>query len=158
VTTTRVVPGEGGAPRRVGEGEALGAVGGRHPPQPVVLVACLLVALIALGPVGYATAGMSGVWSVVAAASTCMAAGLLAWGWTWRWEGLDPMLLRVYWAMGIRTLIPLAVCLVVYSRGGRLAEGGFVYYLLVFYCITLIVQTSMWIGRAREGSTGAPAG
>ena len=62
------------------------------------------------------------------------------------------VLLGMFARMGI----PLLVCIIVYLRGGRLAEAGFVYYLLVFYFVTLVVETVLLVGNARPPVTEKP--
>ncbi len=44
----------------------------------------------------------------------------------------------------------------VYLQGGRLAEAGFVYYLLAFYFVTLVVETVLLVGDARPQVTEKP--
>ena len=52
----------------------------------------------------------------------------------------------VAWAlvgMTMRMGVALTAALVVQLGGGPLAEAGFVYYLLVFYLVTLAVETAV---------------
>ncbi len=47
--------------------------------------------------------------------------------------------------------IPLTVVLAFYVRGGWLADAGLVYYILVFYFVTLAVETTLLVsGSANE--------
>ncbi len=85
--------------------------------------------------------------SALAAWATCVAGGVLAW-WLACWL-CDPrqVLVQVVVAMAARTGIPLGVCMVVYYRPGVWADAGFVYYLLIFYFVTLVVETTLQVAR-----------
>jgi hypothetical protein len=43
--------------------------------------------------------------------------------------------------MGLRTALPLAICLVLIVRESPLVEAGVVYYVLLFYLTALTVDT-----------------
>lgn len=92
----------------------------------------------AVGPRGAATSAL-GAWAL------CVASGVLA-----RWLACrsgDPrqLLVGVLATIAARTGIPLGICLAVYYRPGVWAEAGFVYYLLIFYFLTLAVETSLLV-------------
>ena len=55
------------------------------------------------------------------------------------------MLALVLVGMMIRMGIPLAAALTVYFRGGPLADAGFLYYLVVFYPVTLTAETLLFL-------------
>ena len=59
------------------------------------------------------------------------------------------MLALVLVGMMIRMGIPLAAALAVYFRGGPLADAGFLYYLVVFYPVTLTVGDVSLLARVR---------
>ena len=46
--------------------------------------------------------------------------------------------------------VPLLVGLVAYLRGGPLAEAGLLYYLLVFYPVTLAVEIGLSLPQRRQ--------
>ena len=48
--------------------------------------------------------------------------------------------------MLVRMGIPLGAALLVVFRGGPLADAGFLYYLVVFYLVTLTVETFLALG------------
>ena len=65
--------------------------------------------------------------------------------------------------MMLRMGMPLGVALAVHLRGGLLAGGGFLYYLLLFYPVTLGVETALTLprsggaaGRKRETTDATP--
>lgn len=104
--------------------------------------------------IGAAVVVVSAAWTfgprggaVAAAAAwvTCAGAGLLAWWLARLLSDPQQVLLQVLAAMAVRTGIPLAVCMGVYFRPGAWARAGFVYYLLIFYFVTLVVETWMLV-------------
>ena len=58
------------------------------------------------------------------------------------------VLTLVHVGMMIRMGIPLAAALAVYFVGGPLADAGFLYYLVVFYPVTLTVETFLSLPEA----------
>ena len=46
--------------------------------------------------------------------------------------------------------IPLLPVLLIHLQGGRLAEGGLLYYLLIFYPITLAVEIAISLPDRRR--------
>lgn len=125
---------------------------------PFVLTAGLVLSAGLLTPMGWLTRAAAGVWSVWLAAATCLVAGWLSQA-LGRWlAGPEYLLHRVCTSMLARMAVALAACMVVYAQGGMLVEGGFVYYVLVFYLITLTVETGVWLGRLAGRSSETPAG
>jgi len=49
--------------------------------------------------------------------------------------------------MLIRMGIPLAAALLVFLRGGPLADAGFLYYLVLFYPVTLTAETFLLLPK-----------
>ncbi len=98
--------------------------------------------------IGYFVSGRAGVYCALLAAAVCVAAGgasLVV-----RLVVVSPQLALLHVLVGffLRMGAPLAVCMVVYWRGGPLVEAGFVFYLLGLYLIALAVGTSLgpWPG------------
>jgi hypothetical protein len=103
--------------------------------------ACCAVA----GPAGYFLSGRTGLVAACAAAVFCclgaFGALLVA-----RWfRGPNGLLPRVLGGMFMRMTIPLAAVLGVQLSRSPLADAGFVYYVLVFYLVTLAVETGLWV-------------
>lgn len=119
---------------------------GEAAPRPLVAcaaaiaIAVLLLAGV-LAPVGYWYYGWAGVLSVVAAGLLCGLTGLVALWIGRRCQVQGQAISGVLVAMGIRMGIPLAICLVLAVRGRADSLAGFVYFLLVFYLVTLGVET-----------------
>ncbi len=85
--------------------------------------------------------------AALAAWATCVGSGGLAWFLVQRYGQPHQALLQVVVAMAARTGIPLGVCMVVYRRPGIWADAGFVYYLLIFYFVTLVLETMLQAAR-----------
>lgn len=111
------------------------------------LVGSLLGSAAVILPIASAWQAVSGVLSAAVAGVTCLVGGLMALLPVARGRGPNQILAQVLWAMMARMGVPLLVCVIVYVRRGRLAEAGFVYYLLAFYLVTLIVETVLQVGQ-----------
>jgi hypothetical protein len=122
----------------------------------LMVVGTLSAAAGVVVPWGYALHQRWGAISAAVAWATCVVAGLMAQGLVWVRRAADGHGTYALWGMIARMGIPLLACLLVYWRGGPLAQAGFVYYLLAFYFVTLIVQTVMHLGDASPQATGKP--
>ena len=109
-----------------------------------------LLGAIALGsglatPLAFHFSGESGLTAVGVAAICC---GLGAIGGRCVnscFRKRESLIQRVLGGMLVRMGIPLGAALSVQLHGGPLAEAGFVYYVLVFYILTLGVETGLWV-------------
>jgi len=111
------------------------------------LVGSLLGSAAVILPSAHAWQAGSGVLSAAVAGVTCLVAGLMALLLGACCRGPNQILAQVLLAMMARMGVPLLVCVIVYVQRGRLAEAGFVYYLLAFYLVTLIVETVLQVGQ-----------
>jgi hypothetical protein len=110
----------------------------------------LALAAIALGsgllsPIAFHFTGATGLMALAVAAICCclgVVAGRCAQLAFRKPESLVP---RVLAGMLLRMGVPLGAALSVQLRGGPLAEAGFVYYVLMFYMLTLGVETVLWV-------------
>lgn len=108
----------------------------------VLLTAVVLMAGAVILPLGWAISGTrAGLFAGAAAGAVCLLAA-------WTVLGLSEPLRRPKYvltllivAMPIRMGIPLAAAVAVHFSGGPLANAGFLYYLVVFYPVTLTVET-----------------
>ncbi len=112
----------------------------------LLLFASLLAAAALVVPWAYAVESVWGVCSAGVACGVCGGSGLVAFWLARTCPGPSGLLARVVGSLVARTGIPLLVCGLVYAQGGRLAEAGFVYYLLVFYFVGLVVETVLLVG------------
>ena len=106
----------------------------------VLAVVVLVVWAVVAGLAGRLSGAMA-VAAASVAAGLCLA-GALAALLTAHWLR-DPKLVlhAVLAGMATRMGIPLATGLAIHFRGGALADAGVLYYLLVFYPVTLGVET-----------------
>ncbi|MBN1589970.1 MAG: hypothetical protein JW888_10680 [Pirellulales bacterium] len=105
-----------------------------------VLVLAVAVVYLLVAPGAWCFGGPVGPVSAAVAGLCCLAGAMLALisGEPFRTteRALHGMLLGMAFRMGI----PLGVGLAVYLHGGALVQAGFIYYLLVFFEITLLVE------------------
>ena len=81
--------------------------------------------------------------AAAALASGCCCVGALgAIGVAFWLRGPRHLLALVLVGMGVRMGVALAAALIVQLGGGPLVDAGFVYYLLMFYLVTLAVETT----------------
>ncbi len=116
-------------------------------PNPVVLCCVVFgaaaVCLALAGPVAYCWSGGIGL-EAAALASGCCCAGALGTLCVAPWlRAPHHLLASVLVGMAVRMGVALAAAVVVQLGGGPLAEAGFVYYLLMFYLVTLAVETAV---------------
>lgn len=120
------------------------------------VIGSLLLSAVVVVPWAYAAHQHWGAISAAAALATCLFGGLLALGLVHLCRGPENVMSQVLLGMLARTGIPLLVCMMVYLQGGRLAEAGFVYYLLAFYFVTLVVETVLLARDPRPQVLGKP--
>jgi hypothetical protein len=106
----------------------------------LLTVAIALAATVAI-PFAIARSGQVGALAVLLAAAVCLLPGVVVLAVQGKCRHPQLMLLHVLVGFVGRLLIPLAACMVVYLRGGPLAEAGFAVYLLGLYFVALAVGT-----------------
>jgi hypothetical protein len=106
-----------------------------------VLTAVVLVALVAVGVVASLWCGTVGGTAAALAAVICLTGAVLALTISGVLARPETALASLVLGMALRMGLPLVAALAVHLHGGPLAEAGFLYYLVVFYPITLAVET-----------------
>jgi hypothetical protein len=112
------------------------------------LLASVLLVLAIAGPLATRWGGTSSLTAAAAAGGLCWAgatAGLAA-GRLFRTNIFAALLAGMFFRMGI----PLGSAVVTILVGGCLVRAGFLYYLLIFYPVTLTVETMLVLPR-RDG-------
>jgi len=120
----------------------------RHPDSRIVCRAVVVATLACFGlaaPVAYSGWGSGGLEAAAAAASCCGIGALAGLALAWCFRGPRHLLAPILVGMFARMAVALAVALTVQLVGGPLAEAGFLYYLLVFYSVTLAVETVVMV-------------
>ncbi len=115
----------------------------------LAIVAAAALAMVA--PVAWRLGGAAGVAAATLAASLCLAGAVLALLAGHRLREPRQAGTALLAAMAARTGIPLAAALVIHLRGGLLADAGLLYYLLVFYPVTLTAETLLSLPPSRAG-------
>ncbi len=104
------------------------------------VVVCMATVIIL--PLGWAISGnRAGLIAGATAGGVCLLAGSMALILSEPLRRPQFVLTLIHVGMMIRLGIPLAAALTVYFLGGPLADAGFLYYLVVFYPLTLTMET-----------------
>jgi len=118
----------------------------------VLFISLVLVGLVAW-PLAFNFKGNGGLAAALVAAGICLVAGMLSLMANEAFRGPQFVMHHVLFGITIRMGIPLVACMWIYYNGGTLAEGGLVYYLLVFYLVTLLVETMLATKQQLSEST-----
>ena len=126
-------------------GRSLAARGG-------LLGLAVLVFYVAVAPVAFFIGSMSGLWAAAVAAMVCLVGAAVALAISHLLRSPEHALYGVLFGMAARMCIPLASGLLLHLCGGALAEAGVLYYLLVFYPLTLGVETMLSLPGVESGN------
>ncbi len=117
----------------------------RRPNPATACRVVLLTTTVCLGlvaPVAYCGWGWVGLEAAVTAGLCCCAGAVGGLGVAWWLRNTSRLVESVLAGMLIRMGLALTAALAVQLGGGPLAEAGFLYYLLVFYSVTLAAETT----------------
>lgn len=111
--------------------------------QSAALAGTVLLAGMAVAPVAIWQAGKEGLAAVVAAAALCLAGAEVALLLGWRFR--EPHRAWIGFTIGMvpRMGVPLVAALIANFSAGPLVDCGFLYYLIVFYFVTLGLETAV---------------
>jgi hypothetical protein len=123
----------------------------------LVLLAVTAATAALVLPVAAVLAGVAGLGAAVLAMSICLASGVLVFWLIRNLHGPESVLYQVLLGMMPRMGIALGACMAIYYRGGWLVDAGVVYYLLVFYFVTLAAETALLVNSSANQSPQAPA-
>ena len=128
----------------------------RHGRRAWWLVLALLLAWAISLPVAYLTTAVDGMIAATMAAAVVLAAGIAALAVDRVCRSPEMLLPRVLGGMMLRMGIPLAATMAIYYNGGPLVDAGMVYYLLAFYFVMLVAETTLTLPAtgAATGVTG----
>ena len=125
-----------------------------------VLILCGVTAIAAavVFPIALVSSGVAGIAAAAVAMAICLGSGLLVF-WLARYlSSPEAVMYQVLLGMMSRMGISLAACMVIYVRGGPLADAGLVYFLLVFYFVTLAAETALLVNGSAKEPPKAQAG
>ena len=94
-----------------------------------------------VGPLAWAIGGATGTAAAAVAGALCLAGALAALLVSPLLARREQFVLGVLLAMAARMGIPLGAALALHLTGGTLAKAGLLYYVLVFYPVTLTLET-----------------
>jgi hypothetical protein len=114
-----------------------------------VLTSVLFGAWVAIGSLAFFLTGQSGLSAATLAAGLCWFPAVLALLVAGHLTGRP--LTRLLAAMGLRMALPLMVGVIVVLHGGPLVRAGFLNYLVIFYLLTLTVETALILSCPRIG-------
>jgi hypothetical protein len=114
----------------------------------LVLAGCVVLVALLLLPVAWFRDGSGGLTGLTVAAAVCLIAGLLAEMLAFVLRRSVPPLGVMLLGMAIRMAPPLVICLVLAAQRVRGSEHlAFIAYLLIFYLVTLVLETHSAIKR-----------
>jgi hypothetical protein len=111
-----------------------------------IFVGCLLGITLLMLPLAVCVSGWPGGLAVVLSLGISLGTGLLSLGLLTGCDSPQAILQMNLCGMLVRMAVPLSVVMIVYLRGGLLAEAGLVYYILVYYFASLIAETTLAVG------------
>ena len=109
--------------------------------QLAVLGLAVLTVLIVVGPLDACLSGTAALAAAILAAALCFTGAGVALVFSHWLRGPEHVLIAMFVGLIFRTGFPLMVGVLIFFRGGPLAEAGLLYYLLGFYPVTLVVET-----------------
>lgn len=118
-----------------------------------VLAIVVLVVFMVAAPVVFHISGTTGVTAAGLAATACLLGAAIALLAGQRVQGPEHALAALLVGMIARMGVPLIIGLVTHLRGGPLAEAGLLYYLLIFYPVTLTIEVALTL---RQRPSAAP--
>ena len=117
--------------------------------QSAVLGLAVLAAYAVVAPVAGLLSGADGLAAAAVAAGLCLLGAILALLVCRSFRGPQRAWQGVLAGMLPRMGVPLAFALVLHLRGGPLAEAGLLVYLVVFYPVTLSLETALTLPSGR---------
>ncbi len=106
-----------------------------------MLALVVLTVFLATAPVAAWLNGWTAILGATAAAGVCLFGSGLALVISHLLRAPEKVLYGMLLGMTVRMGIPLGIGLACHLRGGVLADSGMLYYLLIFYPVTLLVET-----------------
>lgn len=121
----------------------------------MVLAGTLLLGGLVVLPVAYAVGGPAGLVAALSAAALCLASGALSLLASTVVSRASAPLGGLLVGIMVRMALPLGAVMVIYHRGGWLVAAGMIYYVLVFYMITLAAETWIAVGQTDSVATAS---
>ncbi len=124
--------------------------------QTILLSAILALALALAEVVALGISGSQGAIAAAVAALVCWIGAIVALGAAAIFHGPAGAMPRMLVGMLGRTLFPLVLGVTLHFKVPALAEGGMVFYLLVFYFLAMATETVLLVAQVSSTRAGAP--
>jgi hypothetical protein len=124
--------------------------------QSAWLLLAVLAALAVIGPVAAHRGGSHGFWAAAVAAALCLSGATVALLLSHALRGGKLVLYAVLLGMAARLGVPLGLGLALHLCNEPLANSGLLFYLLVFYPVSLIVEIYLSLGTVSRSGHSAP--
>jgi len=121
-----------------------------------ILASAVLLVLVPVMPVAFHLGGVAALSAGGLASGLCLIGATIALVLNHLLRGQRLALPALCTAMMARMGIPLVLASVIHLQGGPLAEAGLLYYLLVFYPVTLAVETALSLPVEEVGTVSLP--
>ena len=108
-----------------------------------MLTLVVVVLYFAMAPVAGWFHGWPGLLAAAVAGALCLVGSGIALIMSHLLRAPERVLYGMLLGMAVRMGFPLGMGLVLHMRGGVLANSGLLYYLVVFYLVTLLVETTL---------------
>lgn len=119
--------------------------------QAVVVAGVVLAVWLLVAPAGYAISGTSGVIAAAVGAALCLVGAVPAVTVSAFFHGPNAAMYALAVGMLARTLVPMALGVVVHLSVPSLAAAGMIFYLLIFYVVALVVETALTLAKVPSG-------
>jgi hypothetical protein len=116
----------------------------------MVLGIVVVVVFVLIGPVAGGLGGCVALAAAALAAALCLTGAIVALVASHLLQGPHHAMAGMLTGMAARMGIPLAFGLTIHLHGGSLAEAGLLNYLMVFYPVTLAVETFLVLPECRR--------
>ncbi len=122
-----------------------------------LLTIALVLACIAATPLAFALRGTNGLLAVGVAAGVCWFGAVITLPIAALFRGPSAMMYGLALSMLGRTMLPLVLGVALHFASPMLADAGMIYYLLVFYLLTLAVETVLAVASVAHDPTSQKA-
>jgi hypothetical protein len=113
------------------------------------LTCAIAALLVLLMPFALWNSGAVGSLEVFVAATICLLPGLISLWFTSQAADTKQVLFSLLFSMGLRLLPPLVICLALSMRSTGAEYFSFICYLLLFYMVTLALETYLSVRLIR---------
>lgn len=126
--------------------------------QAALVTGALVAVWIVVAPVASWVAGPAGLAAAGVGAGVCWLGAVFALALSALFHGPSAFMPRLLVGMLARTMFPLMLGTLLHMQVPALAEAGMIYYLLVFYMVSLALETAMLLAESPSSLPTEKAG